>query len=172
MITAMAFQPSLNTLSQCLLAIITASNEVLVADVNNMTYLALPLVSSSSSAAAGAAAVPDSIRQLPNALTGLTFDHADPMKVLIYGQSMIVHIDLREPIPDKPRVTSTNEVASRKSLKKKRKHTADSATDSTNFSTLSLFRSIVHAGSLERNRLVSACSLPVYPCLCLCPGTH
>jgi hypothetical protein len=177
-VTSMAFQPS-NALNNCFLAVLTAANEVYIADVNKMTYLTLPLASTSADKSASAieslSTIPSYIRQLPNALCGLTFDNADPMKILMYGQSMIVHVDLREPVPEKAKIVSTNEIANRKNLKKKRKFNENapvdpnslearelkSAADSSNFSTVSLFRSIVHVHSLDGNRLVSRSICPV-----------
>jgi hypothetical protein len=158
--------------------------EVLVVVLANNMFLVYDLdsVSLSEWSTLHTASLPRLLHNLPGPLEGVSFQGS--MRFFLYGQSYLVFVDLDQAIPTEAKIVkSVSSMAARggrKQLmasdaknarlsakkKKKRESLKGGVTDSSsgekseisnsNFTTIELYRSIIHVGAVSENQLVSS----------------
>ena len=104
-------------------------------------------------------ALPRPVTESRTPLESIAFPSDKQSAMLLYGQNLLVYVDLDLPVPDKCRVIRPDSVgangapSSVGSVKRKRSRSIDGA--DTNFTLIKTYRGLVHLSCATGNQLVS-----------------
>ena len=147
-VTCISFAPNVSSQLVILLA-----EGILAYDVDSMTLT--PWAEENQKRITGV------LNKVSSPLHGISFDPAHTSRLYLYGQGVCMHVDMSATVPKKAKVANPFLVldmpvdgAVEETPRKGKKSRASSGAESSNFSSVFAYRSVIDIGSLE-NQLVS-----------------